>query len=300
MTKLEWCRENAPDALKGLPDDELLQYMQRTLNNDAIDKPQFDDNDEYADLMSMMDYMVLVLLREFGNKVAFKGGYMLSKLLPNVSRQTTDIDFSIQTSDLYVDLLNTFEEIGEHFVDKGMIARYEIKPEIREFMSGGMNMYSADGSKKLGIDVGWHDITFGTTSVKLDVGDVNAFSVERMLSDKITAILYRKRFRRPKDIYDLYCITNCFDFDATLVNDYIIRRTNGAVAEWRNLPFTEVVLREYGKAYNSLDIRAVSKKRFEKPLFTTVMERFDCICYKLRNPDLMMQWKHTTATFEVE
>lgn len=198
MTKLEWCRANAPDSFKGLSNDELLQAMEPMIHSGFVDVPDFDTeeadvSDAYSVLMSKMDKIVLMLVREYGNKLAF--------------------------------------------------------------------------------------------------------TVERMLSGKVTAILSRKRFRRPKYIYDVYCLTNVFDYDSTLVTDFILKRTEGAGAEWRNYPFTEVVLREYEKAYNSLNVRAVTKTYFDKPEFDKVMQRFDLICSKLLYPDLRPIWDHTKEVF---
>lgn len=58
-------------------------------------------------------------------------------------------------------------------------------------------MYSANGDKILGIDVGWHDIYFGTTSTDIKITSVNAFTVERMLSDKVTAIFVTEALQTP-------------------------------------------------------------------------------------------------------
>lgn len=302
MTKLEWCRANAPDSFNGLSDDELLQAMEPMIHSGFVDVPDFDTeeadvSDAYSVLMSKMDKIVLMLVREYGNKLAFKGGYMLSKLLGGTARQTTDIDFSISDSELYKSLIQSFTSVGDLLVAEGYIDRYVVKDVIERFRSGGMDMYSANGDKILGIDVGWHDIYFGTTSTDIKITSVNAFTVERMLSDKVTAILSRKRFRRPKDIYDVYCLTNVFDYDSTLVADFILKRTEGAGAEWGNYPFTEVVLREYEKAYNSLNVRAVTKTYFDKPEFDKVMQRFDLICSKLLYPDLRPIWDHTKEVF---
>ena len=54
-----------------------------------------------------------------------------------------------------------------------------------------------------------------------------------------------------------------------------LKRTERAGVEWRNYPFTEIVLREYAKAYNALNVRAVTKTYFDKPEFDKVMQRFD-------------------------
>lgn len=90
----------------------------------------------------------------------------------------------------------------------GYVANYSIKEEIHERMSGGIDFYAEDGHKVLGVDVGLHDISYGIKHYNLEFTDVDAFTVERMLSDKLIAITTRKRFRRTKDLYDLYAITN--------------------------------------------------------------------------------------------
>lgn len=296
MTKLEWCRANAPEAYKDYTDRELLKVMRSVLENPAIVKPDFDDEDAYERLLSKMDRMVLKLVRTYGDKLAFKGGYMLSKLLPEDARQTTDIDFSIQNSDLYKDLLRSFEEIAEEFIAEGFIAKYVIKPEVKEHCSGGLDMYSDTGKKVLGVDVGWHDITFGTTTVNVKVADVKAFTIERMLTDKITATLTRKRFRRAKDVYDIYCLTNCFDFSAVTVNDYLAKKEDAV--EWDNFPFSEEILTEYKKAYDKLNLTAVTEVPKPKPSFSDVIDRFYHIGWKLLEPDFNMKWNHATRMFE--
>lgn len=301
MTKLEWCRANAPEALANLSDADLLDAMESSYQKFGKDEVEAElESVEYNPINKQMDFMVLTLVREFGDKIAFKGGYMLTKLMPETARQTTDIDFSIASSDLYQSLIATMDKIGRFFVSQGMIDRYVVKQEIREFMSGGMDMYDATGKKVLGIDVGWHDLSFGLTSTNIGITDVKAFTVERMLSDKVTAILSRKRFRRPKDIYDLYCITNCFDFDADEVNRCILIRTNGEGAEWRNYPFNPDVVREYEKAYNKLALNSIVRGgELERPPFDAVMYRFNTICDHLKNPLGNEIWNAKRGVFDV-
>lgn len=301
MTKLEWCRANAPEALANLSDADLLDAMESSYQKFGKDEVEAElESVEYNPINKQMDFMVLTLVREFGDKIAFKGGYMLTKLMPETARQTTDIDFSIASSDLYLSLIATMDKIGGFFVSQGMIDRYVVKQEIREFMSGGMDMYDSTGKKVLGIDVGWHDLSFGLTSTNIGITDVKAFTVERMLSDKVTAILSRKRFRRPKDIYDLYCITNCFDFDADEVNRCILIRTHGEGAEWRNYPFNPDVVREYEKAYNKLALNSIVRGgELERPPFDAVMYRFNTICDHLRNPLGNEIWNAKRGVFDV-
>ena len=90
-----------------------------------VDVPDFnteeaDVGDAYSVLMSKMDKIVLILVREYGNKLAFKGGYMLSKLLGGTARKTTDIDFSISDSELYKSLIQSFTSVGDLLVAEGL------------------------------------------------------------------------------------------------------------------------------------------------------------------------------------
>lgn len=302
MTKLEWCRANASPAIQQLSDAEVLDYMSSTYDKFCVDKEEITDDlthTEHNPINDKMDIMVKILCSYFGDRLAFKGGYMLTKLMPETARQTTDIDFSIQNSELYQELISVMRRIGDEFIERGFIASYTVKDVLEKYRSGGMDMFDADGGKVLGIDIGWHDITFGTTTTTIDIGAINAFTVERMLADKITAILSRKRFRRPKDIYDLYCITNCFDFDVNTVNDYILKRTEGAGADWKNFPFDMVVIQEYEKAYNKLALNSILKGVvLERPSFGDVLARFNTICRRLLNPENKYYWDHTETIFK--
>ena len=287
MNKLEWCRANAPDAIKDVPDDELLEYMESAWEKFAPkESMQNEPIVSLKEINSNMDYMVLTLLQTFGNNLAFKGGYMLTKLIPNHARQTQDIDFSIQSSELYQSLINTMTEIGNKFVRDGIIASFKIKQTIEPHCSGGMDMYDANGTKILGIDVGWHDITFGTTKTSIDIGEVRAFEVERMLADKIAATLSRKRFRRSKDIYDIFCITNCFDADLNKIRRCLDIRNSDVAVNWENFPFNETIINELEKAYDKLILESIySDTVLEKPKYSNVLGRFNALCLGVLNEE---------------
>lgn len=310
MTKLEWCRKAAPPCFRGLSDGEIMEVMDSAYRQYCIDEAEdFDTDGEEGENLAKageepgdgahdgrnetnnsLDYMVVALCRAFGDRLAFKGGYMLTKLMPDVARQTADIDFSILSAEIYQEIKSVLIEICGHFMETGVIDAYKIKDSIGPRMSGGADMYKG-GQKVLGVDVGWHDITYGTKKISLDVAEVNAFTIERMLSDKITAILSNKRFRRPKDLYDVFCISECFDFEIGMVNEFILRRTEGVGADWQNFPFNDIVVREYKKAYDKLGITSVYKSHaIVKPEFEAVFERFCAIADKCANPVSGTHW----------
>ena len=303
MTKLEWCKQNAPEAIQELPDVELVELMEsawkRFCKEERIEEEEF-ESVEYNknDINNQLDYMVLELSREFGDKLAFKGGYMLTKLMSNYARQTSDIDFSILTDEIYTEIKRKLLMIAKHFADDGIIDSFTLKETIQPTMSGGIDFYK-DGKKILGVDVGWHDITYGTKIVNLDIGQVTAFEVERMLADKLTAILSRKRFRRPKDLYDFYWITECFDFNVVKIREYILKRTQGAGADWKNYPFKPEVIVEYRKAYNSLNLSGIYKKsELRRIPFDTVMERLDTIAVAVRDYTNLVNWNSNKKCLE--
>ena len=284
MAVIEWCRKNAPTLWKDLPDDELLKKMKPQLEtfgdmstSDITESVEYDP----SDINQCLDYMVLELSRQFGNKLAFKGGYMLTKLMSSRARQTYDVDFSILSDEIYESITKSLEDICLHFKSKGIIDSFIIKDSIKPTMPGGVDMYK-DGRKILGVDV----------------GDLNSFEVERMLADKITAILSRKRFRRPKDIYDLYCISECVTFDTRKIAHYIQRRTLGIGADWQNFPFNDAVLTEYEKAYNKLIVTSIYKDTtIEKPGFLEVIKRFDIIAEHVKDLSGNTVWDYNKACF---
>jgi hypothetical protein len=243
----------------------------------------------------MLDYMVLVLSRRLQRPKAFKGGYLLNQLLGNQSRMTHDVDFSIDDEKTYELVKTILTEIAEKFLEIGLIAEYKVKETIAPKQSGGIDFYGESGKKILGVDVGLHPLSWGVTAYKFDITTLDGFTVERMLSDKIIAILSRKRFRRPKDLYDLWVITNNFDFDPNLVLQFIKKRGN---AEWDNIPFSDTILVEYKKAWDSLILQSLDETTLEKPSFNEeVLPRFNIIAFALKNGNCLDRWDHIQHNF---
>lgn len=209
---------------------------------------------------------------------------MLTKLMTETSRRTADVDLSILSDEIYDDIKTRLTAIAEKLKHEGIIDRYKIKPEIKRTASGGITMYK-NNIRIAGVDVGWHNLSYGVTVYETSVGKLYGFEIERMLSDKITAILSRKRFRRPKDIYDLLVITDAFDVDLRKILEYMTNRSNesGVQIEWENFPFSETVLCEYKTAYDRLVVESVYLNRIlSKPEFEIAYERFGEIVIRLK------------------
>lgn len=240
----------------------------------------------------VLDYIMTELCLSLDiTKLAFKGGYVLNNILPkNVARRTTDIDFSISEKLYYESVVKCFERIGDTLVKVGIAESYEIKDEIRETMSGGIKIHTPNKVRDLGVDVGLHDTSYGVDNVNIIGFDVNKFMIERMLADKMSAMFSRKRFRRPKDLYDFYVLTEYFDVDMNNLRDYIDRRG----IEWDKTPLKEDVMVQYKKAYDMLEISEDLRIQQKKPSFSTVIERVSIF---IGNYDSSINWNHKVGGF---
>jgi len=238
----------------------------------------------------ILGYMVLVLSRFMSCDKVFKGGYMLDDLLHGYGEPIHDVDLSIARKGDYDGVKNVLEGISEQFKASGLIAEYTIKPSIGEGMSGGIDMYAANGRKILGVDIGLHNISYGIRHYDLGFTSVDGFSVERMLSDKLSAITTKKRFRRTKDLYDFYAITNFFDIDMHELTDFI--NSSGKV-EWDNIPFNDDVLTQYKHAWDKLVLESYNNDRvIEKPEFLDAIRRLYAIALPIKNGDSCHRWEH--------
>ena len=238
----------------------------------------------------LLDYMVLVLSRLMSCDIAFKGGYMLNQLLQGYSRMTHDVDFSIAKKGDYESVKAVLKKIALKFMEQGLIASYKIKEDIAEKVSGGIDMYAADGHKVLGVDVGLHNISYGIKHYDLVFTSVDAFTVERMLADKLIAITTRKRFRRTKDLYDFYAITNFFDVDMRKLSQYVELRSG---AEWDNIPFDDDVIVQYKRAWDKLELRnSKTGNKIEKPGFDVVLGRYYALALPVKVGNINGFWRH--------
>ena len=196
-------------------------------------------------------------------------------------RMTQDIDISIQAKADYEEFKVVLAKIGDNLIERGIIATYEIKEDITETSSGGIKCKGANGEIIVGVDIGLHQLVFGIGKLDFTFGEVNAFVPERMLADKISAILSRKRFRRVKDIYDLYCIASQYELNYELLSKLIRMRLEGNEGLWDNIPFNEIVLVQYEHAYDKLQlISFFNNKELTRPSFRDLVETF----YKLVEP----------------
>ena len=224
--------------------------------------------------IELLDFAVVEICNKINAYFAIKGGYALSKILKE-PRLTKDVDLSIATKESYDEFKIVLADIGNKLIDMNIIDEFTVKDGISETMSGGA-IYKLNNIQVFGIDVGLHQLALGVKKVSLNIGDINMFSTERMLADKITAILSRQRFRRTKDIYDLYCLVTNFTIDYLKLKELLDLRLAGREELWDNIPFNEKVLIEYEKAYEKLQVKSIfTEDTISKPEFAVVHNVFE-------------------------
>ena len=239
----------------------------------------------------MLDYMVLVIARCLPAAKAFKGGYMLSQIMAMESRMTHDVDFSIADKENYDQVKHILNQIGERFTEMGLVQRYMVKEDISPTRSGGMDMYDSAGVKILGVDVGLHSLSYGVTSYEFKIGTIEGFTIERMVADKLLAILSRKRFRRTKDLYDLYILTKYFDMDCQALTVCIENRSNYDPAVWDNIPFREDAIVQYAHAWDRLQLRSFQTQAdLIKPAFEEAIQVLYSVALPLKYGQRTGRW----------
>lgn len=152
---------------------------------------------------------------------AFKGGYVLSKALPNI-RRTGDIDITILNEHTFELATANLRSYLDSLVSNGYIWGYKFKaPKIEgtRNISGGVKLYAKrdENSPKwvlCGIDMSIHPLDNG---VELSVDGYPQYTKEHMLSDKVSALYGSERnvLRRIRDVLDIYLIlsiSNRLDF----------------------------------------------------------------------------------------
>lgn len=232
-------------------------------NPDVLANPE----PEVIDLSTddkVLDYIVQYVTNALGSaNIAYKGGYILNKLIPNV-RRTYDVDFSIAKHEQYLDVKNVLTEIGDYLKSSNIVDDYELKKDATECSSGGIK-FIRGGTHGLGVDVGIHPLGFGITRMKLEFGEVNRFTVERSLTDKVSVICSPKRFRRSKDLYDTYMLITCYDIDGDIFSTCKEHRD----IDYTKMPLSEEIITQWNIAYSKLAL-GDTKRNENKPEFVRV------------------------------
>lgn len=280
VTKLEWCRQNAPDALRELSDEDLLKemsllydkyYLHKNKTPDEIIS-KYDKNSLTED-GQILERLIFGLSRIFGEKMVLKGGFALMHFLPDTSRMTRDIDIDVVGASVVQNRIEELTNMCESMKRLGIIDDYLLDADISKDKSGKVDFYRR-GKHKIGIDIGIRDISFGTCRLQLDSLSLRSYTVERMLCDKLCCISSIRIQRRPKDLYDVYIITNSFEFSIEKICE-LYKMDKDLNPDWSHIYFSEHTMNNIKHAYEKLSISPIYKNKgfIDKPSFEQVWIR---------------------------
>jgi predicted nucleotidyltransferase component of viral defense system len=208
--------------------------------------------------MYMLERLLFRLSRSrFRNKFVLKGGLLLCVLFDEPHRTTKDIDF------LAKQISGTMENIGEVFAeictvdgsdgvvfDAGSIDVKRIKEDADyEGVRVLITCYLGKAHKVLQIDIGFGDIVVPHPQemqypviLDMESPDIWAYSLESIVAEKFEAIITLAQANsRMKDFYDIYMLSQQFNFDGRALYEAINETFNrrGTAYEKEAVVFTD-------------------------------------------------------------
>lgn len=186
-------------------------------------------------LFCQEEFLRRVQKSKYADNLVLKGGLFLYSLTNFDSRVTVDVDFLLrQQPNTPESLREMLEEIISADTGNDFIT-YEIKriaPIAVEKKYSGIGASLVAHIKNtrtpFGIDFGVGDVIvphqekrkIPTQLPDFEVPEVNTYSVETTVAEKLDAILSLMEFSsRMKDYYDLYYLANKFDFDGAVLTE---------------------------------------------------------------------------------
>lgn len=205
----------------------------------------------------------------------FQGGLFIG-FYTGSYRRTQDVDASIFEAAVYEYVKQALVKFGEKLKAMGYIEKYEVDPEVSIGRSGGAKYYDLDGSKLASVDINLHSrvLSYNVVNIK-GYGTITVSSLEQVMADKMSAMYSSKRFRRAKDLYDIYCLRKtCWQFWNPAESLKLIEK-DGRLAEIQGeTPFDEESLKKMEHAYMKLYVQDKAGLTMEKPPFRDVLTAF--------------------------
>lgn len=202
----------------------------------------------------------------------YKGGLFLGEHTKS-PRFTQDVDVSILDTSLYGRFKIALVNFGDTLITEGVIATYEITDEVLPTHSGGAKFKDATGRVVASIDISLCSATFD--SVLLDVseyGVLQVSSIEQMLADKLNVLYSRKRFRRSKDLFDVWQIVSTVAVNTQRLCERL-RERDILPLPLDKAPFNEEHIMEMKHAYDKLMIRdPFTELPISKPTYYEVVQ----------------------------
>lgn len=202
--------------------------------------------------------------------IVLKGGFLLLNTLEN-SRVTQDIDFSIDKEIGWTNLVAAVEasvaSIGSD------VCEIESICDPQEEMSGKIEIRLKENQALVGVDASWEPINVGVRNTNILDITIDTYTLCHILADKYCVVFSPKRFRRTKDLYDIYNILTNYDFSYADVSE-LESKSGNTINEQNKLVTDATILRFKSKWENLILKERVANNAIElpKPNVTEVLK----------------------------
>ena len=248
---------------------------------------------KYPDRLEQYFSLLSELRENYDKTIVLKGNILLNKILPESARSTKDMDLDIvATEDEYKTyILPVLTAHVDRLVDSGEADFYTVR-EIKHGSICGIKVYKYNEleqpSLTFSVDINLISETVGLTLYRTYDYDFYGSSLERILSDKMSAVLSSKRYRRMKDFYDIYILLNSgieVDLNEFM---YLFQRQNqeATLGLINTVPFDEMEIDKLYQAWNKLRLGSFSGEERVKPKFQDVIKTLykltDSVCEEIK------------------
>ncbi len=192
-------------------------------------------------LFAQEEFLRKLSLSDYNNKFILKGGMFIYTLTNYESRPTKDVDFILRNSSNKLDdIERTIKNIcavktGNDFILIKFMRISQIGKQ-KEYPGARVSLLATIGKVRIpfSIDIGINDIVVPeptksviTTRLKnFTSPEIYTYSLESTIAEKLDAILERmSATSRMKDFFDIYYLSNTFDFDGKTLHIAIMSTT---------------------------------------------------------------------------
>ena len=244
------------------------------------------------------------------DKFILKGGMFIYTLTNFESRPTRDVDFVLRSFSAELDnVMTAVQEVCEVDTGNDYIVIKPVKIEQigfqKEYPGARVSLLATIGKARVpfAIDVGVDDVVVPAPSKRAiatrlpDFGppEVYTYSLESAVAEKLDAILERMSLTsRMKDFYDIYYLSNTFDFEGEMLSEAISQTlchrkrkvSNDVFDDIREFSENEQMLKHWSNFEpakgDGLTFETVVKTlcNFLEPVFNSVV----------KNEEFSMQW----------
>lgn len=226
-----------------------------------------------------LDILVIGLFRRgWGDKLVIKGGWAMTKLFPNLARATVDVDACMLNTEDWYKLKSDLCDICDTELSRYGYSMSKTKDPDPGFSSGRMKFITDrktpyGESRIIGMDVSIDPQSPRRAQIEFEGFLLNVPLFETMLSDKTTAMFSDKRYRRAKDLYDIYEIAISTQLLSTVYVSQL--DANEFWGNYSNSPFSQDALLRLSDAWDKLELTSADRSHaLKKPSFSVVINTF--------------------------